>query len=139
MVGTLQEVNQPIPNKTHLAGHALFAVCALPLVAGDVVDEVEVEADAGRVARGVALGTVQKHLRLQGKWSDMSDGDVAYLSCSVVVHVPLAVLADRTRPHFVHLLHWPLRLLLHLLLHLLLLDLHLLPWSAPDESKLVRR
>ena len=37
-------------NMTHLAGHALFAVCALPLVAGDVVDEVEVEADAGRVA-----------------------------------------------------------------------------------------
>ena len=63
-------------NMTHLAGHALLAVCALPLVAGDVVDEVEVEADAGRVARGVALGTVQKHLGLQGRWSDMGDGDV---------------------------------------------------------------
>ena len=37
-------------NTTHLAGHALLAVSALPLVASDVVDEVEVEADAGRVA-----------------------------------------------------------------------------------------
>ena len=53
---------------TYLAGHALFAICALPLVAGDIVDEVEVEADAGRVAGGVALGAVQKHLRLHGKW-----------------------------------------------------------------------
>ena len=54
----------------HLAGHALLAVCALPLVAGDIVDEVEVEADAGWVAGGVALGAVQKHLGLQSKCSN---------------------------------------------------------------------
>ena len=72
-------------NMTHLAGHALFAVCALPLVAGDVVDEVEVEADAGWVARGVALGTVQKHLGLQGKWSIMVDSDDVGSTCPALL------------------------------------------------------
>ena len=53
---------------THLADHAHFAICALPLIASDVVDEVEVEPNTGWVAGGVALGAVQKHLRLHGKW-----------------------------------------------------------------------
>ena len=44
---------------TYLTLHALFAVRALPLVAGDVADQIEGEANTGGVARGVALGAVQ--------------------------------------------------------------------------------
>ena len=55
-----------------------------------------------------------------------------HLSCSVVVHVALAHLADGIGPDLVHLLH-RLRLLLRLLLHLLLLQLHFLAWSAPGK------
>ena len=44
---------------TYLTLHALFAVRALPLVAGDVADQVEGEANTGGVARGVALRAVQ--------------------------------------------------------------------------------
>ena len=51
---------------TYLTLHALFAVRALPLVAGDVADQVEREANTGGVARGVALRAVQQHLRLEG-------------------------------------------------------------------------
>ena len=50
---------------TYLTLHALFAVRALPLVAGDVADQVEREANTGGVARGVALRAVQQHLRLE--------------------------------------------------------------------------
>ena len=49
---------------TCLTLHALFAVRALPLIAGDVADEVEGKANTGGVARGVALRAVQQHLRL---------------------------------------------------------------------------
>ena len=58
---------------------------------------------------------------------------ITHLSCSVVVHVALAHLADGIGPDLVHLLHRALRLLLRLLLHLLLLHLHILSWSAPGK------
>ena len=69
------------------AGHTLLAVCALPVVAGHVTQELQAESDTGGVRGLVTLGAVEKQFRH------------TYL---ILVYVSVAMLASGQRANLVN-------------------------------------
>ena len=67
---------------------ALLAVCALPVIAGDVLQQLQVETNTGGVRALVALAAVEQQL---------GDPDL------VLVHVALAVFAGGEGSHLINL------------------------------------